>query len=277
METVEEKNHFIAHRSDRLIEGREIRLEHSVTCKNQDISNLVSQGKEKIKVMCEESMRDEQKAFEIVKAAAKEWEKQAAVTQQYEQALEYLDTPEVKHTANQWIKRLSGTGEEISNRVYKMKVWIRERRNLDCLTRDKNPTVWYVSWQVTMNSPVEKPEGPTVIDGRIKMRYMDRNEAYEYLEGQKTAYAQFFREISPPIPKEYENLFSVNGVLLPGYTVEEEEPRQKKQTVDELSVEKSVVVTKESRKPVLEKLALANESSAESPKISGRKKEDISR
>lgn len=231
METVEAKNHFIAHRSDRLIEGREIRLEHSVTCKNQDISNLVGQGKEKIKEMCEESMRDEQKAFEIVKAAAKEWEKQAAVTQQYEQALEYLDIPEVKHTANQWIKRLSGTGEEISNRVYKMKVWIRERRNLDCLTRDKNPTVWYVSWQVTLNSPVEKPEGPAVIDGRIKMRFMDRNEASEYLEGQKTAYAHLFREISPPIPKEYENLFSVNGVLLPGYQVEGSEPEQEKLSV----------------------------------------------
>ena len=231
METIEEKNHFVAYRRDRLVEGREIRLEHSVTCENQDISNLVSQRKEKIKAMCAESIRDEKKAFEIVKAAAKEWEKQAAVTQQYEQALEYLDTPEVKHTGNQWVKRSSGTGEEISNRVYKMKVWIRERSNLDSLTRDKNPTVWYVSWQVSLNSPVEGPEGPAVIDGRIKMRFMDRNEASEYLEGQKTAYAHFFREISPPVPKEYENLFSVNGVLLPGYQAEGNEPEQKKSSV----------------------------------------------
>ena len=231
METIEEKNHFVAHRTDRLIEGKEIRLEHSVICENQDILNLIGQGKEKIKAMRAESMSDEQKAFEIVKPAAKEWEKQATVTQQYEQALEYLDTPEVKHTGNQWVKRSSGTGEEISNRVYKMKVWIRERKNLDSLTRDKNPTVWYVSWQVSLNSPVEGPEGPAVIDGRIKMRFMDRNEASEYLEGQKTGYAHFFKEISPPVPKEYENMFSVNGVLLPGYQTEESEPEQKKSSV----------------------------------------------
>ena len=37
--------------------------------------------------------------------------------------------------------------------------------------------------------------------------------------------------ISLEIPKEYENLFSVNGVLLPGYQVEGSEPEQKKSSV----------------------------------------------
>ena len=34
------------------------------------------------------------------------------------------------------------------------------------------------------------------------------------------AYAHLFTEISPPIPKGQEGRFSVNGILLPGYTVE---------------------------------------------------------
>lgn len=42
----------------------------------------------------------------------------------------------------------------------------------------------------------------------------------KYLQGRIAAYAHLFTEISPPIPKEYQKHFCVNGVLLPGYTVE---------------------------------------------------------
>ena len=42
----------------------------------------------------------------------------------------------------------------------------------------------------------------------------------KYLQGRIAAYAHLFTEISPPIPKEHRKHFCVNGVLLPGYTVE---------------------------------------------------------
>lgn len=42
-------------------------------------------------------MDSEQTAFEIVVAAANQWEKQAAYTQNLNRAIEYLRTPEVSH------------------------------------------------------------------------------------------------------------------------------------------------------------------------------------
>ena len=42
----------------------------------------------------------------------------------------------------------------------------------------------------------------------------------KYLQGRIAAYAHLFTEISPPIPKDHRKHFCVNGVLLPGYTVE---------------------------------------------------------
>ena len=46
----------------------------------------------------------------------------------------------------------------------------------------------------------------------------------KYLNGRIKAHAHYFTEISPAIPKEYADYFKVNGCLLPGYTIEGEEP-----------------------------------------------------
>ena len=42
----------------------------------------------------------------------------------------------------------------------------------------------------------------------------------KYLQGRIAAYSHLFTEISPPIPEEAQRRFCINGVLLPGYTVE---------------------------------------------------------
>jgi len=46
----------------------------------------------------------------------------------------------------------------------------------------------------------------------------------KYLNGRIKAHSHLFTEISPPIPKEYAKHFQVNGQLLPGYTVQGQEP-----------------------------------------------------
>lgn len=56
--------------------------------------------------------------------------------------------------------------------------------------------------------------------------FASREELDKYLNGRIKAHQHLFTEISPPIPKEYADYFKVNGLLLPGYTVEGEEPRQ---------------------------------------------------
>ena len=59
-------------------------------------------GTDSLEAMRQGSIDGEQKAYEIVVAAAKQWEQQAAATQTINRALEYLRTPEIEHTGNQW-------------------------------------------------------------------------------------------------------------------------------------------------------------------------------
>ncbi|MEE0640820.1 MAG: antirestriction protein ArdA, partial [Acutalibacteraceae bacterium] len=51
----------------------------------------------------------------------------------------------------------------------------------------------------------------------------------KYLNGRIKAYDRLFTEISPPIPQEYADYFKVNGMLMPDYTIEGEDPPQQQQ------------------------------------------------
>jgi len=57
------------------------------------------------------------------------------------------------------------------------------------------------------------------IAGQTRKRFTNKADMEKYLAGRVKAYAHLFTEISPPIPKEYERHFQVNGQLLPGYTL----------------------------------------------------------
>lgn len=109
------------------------------------------------------------------------------------------------------------------------------------------------------------------IAGQNQKRYTDKNAAMKYLEGRKKAYSHLFTEISPPVPEQYRRHFTVHGALLPGYTVEGQEP------------EKTVTAPgRDSGKPqrasVLEKLSDAKkQEKAAPPKAPDKKKEDIHR
>ena len=101
-ENLEENKDYRVYRyGDDLKPGYELKVEHSVSCENIDISALIAMGTESLEAMRQGSIDGEQKAYEIVLAAAKQWEQQAAVTQKLNRALEYLRTPEVAHTSNQ--------------------------------------------------------------------------------------------------------------------------------------------------------------------------------
>ena len=191
------------------------------------------------------SIDGEQKAYEIVVAAAKQWEQQATATQTINRALEYLRTPEVEHTNNQWNKTNNWRdGEEISNRVYKMTCSVWEDTKYDRETGKSIPVAWYVTWDVYVNSP--KQGYGVKIAGQSQKRYTDKAAALKYLEGRKKAYAHLFAEISPPVPEKYENHFTVYGALLPGYTVEGREPE--KQNVPPTRFRMAVFLYPKSRK-----------------------------
>lgn len=270
---MEENKDFRAYRyGDRLEPGYELKIEHSISCEDVDISSLIKMGKESLEAMRQGSIDGEQKAYEIVVAAAKQWEQQAASTQMIDRALEYLRTPEVEHTGNVWEK--SGDwrdSEQISNRVYKMSCNIWEDTKYDRETNQQIPVAWYVTWDLYVNSP--KQGYGEKIAGQNQKRYTDKVAALKYLDGRKKAYAHLFTEISPQIPKQYERHFTVYGALLPGYTVEGQEPVKTNRTAAEVS---EGGISMPEKPSVLGKLAAAK-FQEKAPGASGttKKKEDM--
>ena len=273
---MEENKDYRAYRyGDHLEPGYELKIEHSISCEDGDISGLITMGAESLEAMRKGSINGEQKAYEIVMAAAKQWEQQAAATQMINRALEYLRTPEVKHTANMWQPHPNNNDlEEISNRVYKMSCRIREDTKYDTETKQSVPVAWYVTWDLYLNSP---KDGYSIhLAGQDKKRYTDKASAVKYLDGRKKAYSHLFAEISPPIPKEHENCFTVHGALLPGYTVEGQEPIKTDRTAAEVSEGGISMIEKAEKPSVLGKLAAAksNEKTPAAPAAT-KKKEDM--
>ena len=276
LDILEENKDYKVYRFDYLTEGSNLKFEHSVYCEDVDISSFIAQGEEKIQAMRQDSMDGEKKAFDIVLAATKQWEQQAAVTQKLNRALEYLHTQEVKHTANEWRKTDNWRNdEEISNRVYRMTGGIWEDTKYDRETKQSVPVAWYVTWDVYVNSP--KEGYGEKIAGQNQKRYTDKAAAEKYLEGRKKAYSHLFTEISPQIPKQYEHHFTVYGALLPGYTVEGQEPVKTDHTAADVS-EGGISMPEKLEKPsVLGKLSAAKEreKAAAEPKAPIKKKEDM--
>lgn len=273
---MEENKDYRVHRSGDLSEGYRLRMEHSVTCENVDISSLIAQGAETLQAMRQDSIEGEKKAFAIVAAAANQWEKQAAVTQRLDRALAYLRTPEVKHTGNRWQPYSKDSDlEEISNRVYKMFCRIREDTRYDREMKQSVPVAWYVTWDLYLNSP---REGYNIhLAGQDRKRYTDKAAAEKYLNGRKKAYSHLFAEVSPPVPKEHENCFTVNGVLLPGYRVEGREQEKAGHTTASISEGGITAPGKEEKASVLGKLSAvkAQEKSSTEPKAANKRKEDM--
>lgn len=273
---MEENQDYRVYRyGDNLKPGYELKIEHSVLCEDVDISFLITMGTESLEAMRQGSIDGEQKAYGIVQVAAKQWEKQAAATQMINRALEYLRTPEVSHTSNQWKQENNWrNSQEISNRVYKMTCSIWEDTKYDRETKQSVPVAWYVTWDVYVNSP---NKGYTErIAGQNQKRYTDKAVAMKYLEGRKKAYSHLFTEISPPIPKQYEKHFTVHGALLPGYTLEGQEPVKAAHTATEVT-EGGISLPEKAEKPsVLGKLTIAK-SQEKAPAVSGttKKKEDM--
>lgn len=274
---MEENRDYHAYRyGDHLTPGSELKIEHSVVCENVDISTLITMGTDSLEAMRQGSIDGEQKAYEIVVAAAKQWEQQAAATQTINRALEYLRTPEIEHTGNQWKDTDNWRADQkISNRVYQMTCSIWEDTKYDRETKQSVPVAWYVTWEVRIHSP--KQGYGAKIAGQNQKRYTDKNAAIKYLDGRKKAYSHLFTEISPPIPKEYEHHFMVHGTLLPGYTVEGLEQAKTEHAAAEVS-EGGIFTPENREKPsVLGKLSVAKtqEKTPTAPGTAMKKKEDI--
>lgn len=223
----ENRNYSVSRYGNRLQPGHKLKIEHILYRTNMDISTLITLDAESLESMRQESINKEQEIYESIVEVTKKWEEQAAMTQTIDWVLEYLRIPEVEHTNNKWGLRDNWCkSEEISNRVYRMDCHIFEDTKYDREKKQDVPVTWYVTWKVRLNSPIK--ELREKIAGQDAKRYKDKEAAMKYLAGRKKAYSHLFKEISPAIPFEYKQSFMMHGVLLPGYTVEE----QKQETED---------------------------------------------
>ena len=247
-------------RGDCLDPGGKLRIDHGITFRSEraDLSPFVETSLEELKRLREKSAAVEQNIFERMKGLADEWERTAAVTTLLDHAVDYLSVPEAEHTGNQWRQDKNNTNwMEISNRVYKMWYMIWVETEYDPKTKENVPAAAYVTWNVSLNSRKREIK----LAGQVEKRYPDRTAAMKYVEGRKKAYAHLFREISPPIPKEYAKEFEYNGLLLPGYTVEGQEPHRAEHTAAEIleSMAGGIFVEREKKASILGKLSVGKD------------------
>lgn len=239
-----ENNGYHSYDFDYLTEGSSIKLEHSIYVDETDMSDLVSKPLEKLQAMRDGSVAKEKTAFEKVRQAAQNWEKQAAVTRQYDRAIEYLKVPEVEHSSNKWVKAKDEFDyNRISNRVYKMSYRIYERSSYRTDAKKYD-----VRWDIYTNRPQSQSSYRVAGQERV---CSTREEAEKYIQGRIKAYSHLFAEISPPIPKELEKSFMVYGQLLPGYITEEMQKAQeaeKPKAAEKPSVRKQLAALKAQEK-----------------------------
>ena len=255
----EEKYYGVFDYGDQLEPGVELKIEHTVVegyaDNTLDLSPIIGLGSDDLTKARDKSVEAEQAIFEKIRASVREWERQAAVTKTYNRALEYLHTSQIDHTSNQWIREKRHDRDTISNKVYQMSVSVWENTKYDRATGQSVPVAWYVTWDVSLHTP--KRGYGKQLAGQRQKRYTDKAAAQKYIEGRKKAYAHLFTEISPPIPTEYADHFKINGVLLPGYTIQGQEPPVSTKTADEIIGEILGVdsVAKDKKPSVLKKLS----------------------
>ena len=213
---------------DKLEAAETIRIERRIyfEAKDGDIAPYVSLPPEQLHAMREESAAAEQAIFDDLKGRAAAWEEQAGKTLLLDKAIEYTRTTVVQHTSNKW-QEAEYDRHTRSNRVYQMNYHIYENTRYDREKQQSVPYSYSLTWGVYTNSPSRN--GQAKIAGQDRKVFSDKAAMEKYLNGRIKAYDRLFTEISPPIPQEYAEHFKVNGMLLPGYSIEGEEPPQPEQ------------------------------------------------
>ena len=123
---------------DKLEAAETMRIERRIyfEAKDREIAPYASLPIAQLLSMRSESAAAEQAIFDDLKERAAAWEEQAGRTLLLDKTLEYVRTPHVQHTANEW-QTTEHNRHIRSNRVYQMNYYItripattKKRRNL---------------------------------------------------------------------------------------------------------------------------------------------------
>ena len=227
-----------------------------------DLSEMVKLPLAELLSLRAESAAAEQEVFDRLKEQAAAWEEQAGRTLFLDKALEYARTLPVTHTANQW-EAPDEYRHIRNNMVYQMDYSISENTRYDSAAQKSVPYSWTLRWGLYTNAPHGNPMEK--IAGQERKVFSSREELDKYLNGRIKAHDHYFTEISPAIPKEYADCFKVNGCLLPGYTIEGEEPAKAAAlpTQEEAAQPQQTTATPERREPVNEVFSIFLDNRAE--------------
>ena len=194
--------YFLNAYQDGITPGQKITIQHNVSYNDwraaPHLAPLVKLTDAEINQRKEASITLEKELYAKLKQIASEWDEQAAHTMLLERALEYVHTPEVEHTANEWKERENGVWE-ISNRTYKMRYKISYADATD---------IYLVSWGIIYNAPKQPNSkyanywGDSIYVARQdKKKYPSMEAAQNYIQGRFDLYSHLFRELSPPCPQ----------------------------------------------------------------------------
>ena len=227
-----------------------------------DLSEIVKLPLAELLSLRAESAAAEQEVFDRLKTQAAAWEEQAGKTLLLDKALEYARTLPVSHTANQW-EQPDHYRHIRSNMVYQMYYSISENTRYDRAAQASVSYSWTLSWNLRTNAPGTYRQAR--IAGQDRKVFASQEALDKYLNGRIKAHAHYFTEISPAIPKEYADYFKVNGCLLPGYTIEGEEPAKTEELPkqEETTQPPQTITTPERRKPVNEVFSIFLDNRAE--------------
>lgn len=227
-----------------------------------DLSEAVKLPLAELLSLRAESAAAEQEVFDRLKEQAAAWEEQAGRTLFLDKALEYARTLPVTHTTNQW-EAPDEYRHIRSNMVYQMDYSISENTRYDSAAQKSVPYSWTLRWSLRTNAPGSYRQAK--IAGQDRKVFASREELDKYLNGRIKAHEHYFTEISPAIPKEYADYFKVNGCLLPGYTIEGEEPAKAAElpAQEETAQPQQTTTTPERREPVNEVFSIFLDNRAE--------------
>ena len=207
---------------------------------------------------------DNQTTGESVNVSSREAEQEYTAQPEgaAEKILERADELHDRHKANQW-EAPDEYRHIRSNMVYQMDYSISENTRYDSAAQKSVPYSWTLRWGLYTNAPHGNPMEK--IAGQERKVFSSREELDKYLNGRIKAHDHYFTEISPAIPKEYADCFKVNGCLLPGYTIEGEEPAKAAAlpTQEEAAQPQQTTATPERREPVNEVFSIFLDNRAE--------------
>lgn len=249
---------------DNLEPANTMRIERRIYFESgkSDLSELVKLPLAELLSLRAESAAAEHEVFDRLKTQAAAWEEQAGKTLLLDKALEYVRTLPVTHTANQW-EQPDNYRHIRSNMVYQMYYSISENTRYNRAAQASVPYSWTLSWSLRTNAPGTYRQAR--IAGQDRKVFASREELDKYLNGRIKAHDHYFTEISPVIPKEYADCFKVNGCLLPGYTIEGEEPAKAAElpAQEETAQPQQTAATPERRESVNEVFSIFLDNRAE--------------